>query len=205
MDLQYFRSQGERPENLDLFTCLSIGKYSFFILADGYGDSSEEDINNYLQEICFKLISPHQKSELSDVLKDTIPERAWMSILIAKVSKNEMEICSIGDCRAYINERLITSDDSLAWQNLSKRKCFGDVAKLVAHHPLRHKLTDSMTPQRRKDIIKKREAIYNGDTIIFCTDGIWPIFHEDICSGSFSVKDLDVKTEDNSLAVSIML
>ncbi|SFU98482.1 hypothetical protein [Halomonas korlensis] len=204
MELNYFRDQGKRDDNLDLFTCFSTKNTFFLVLADGYGKSSEEGISHYLQEICHKLIKNHEESTLPDILNSNPPEKLWMSILIAKISESELEVCSIGDCRAYINKNLITYDDSLAWRNLSKRKCFEDVAKLVAWHPLRHKLTDSMTPQRRKDIKTIKESISSGDILVFCTDGIWPIFHEDICSGSFDIKNLDIKTEDNSLAISIL-
>lgn len=208
MDLQYFHDQGERDENLDLFFCFSTGPTGnalFLVLADGYGDSSEEDLSHYLQNICHELIKNHQEHTLSYVLKSTPPEKSRASVLVAKISGNELEICSIGDCRAYINNLLITTDDSLAWRNLFNRKPSEDVARLVAIHPLRHKLTDSMTPQRRKDITTLKMGVYDGDHLVFCTDGIWPIFHEDICSGSFNVKDINIKLEDNSLALSIIL
>lgn len=203
MDLQYFHDQGERDENLDLFFCFSKESYLFLVMADGYEKSSETELRDYLQKICHEVINKHQEHTLSSILENVPPEKTRTSMLISKISENELEVCSVGDCRAYVNNKLITADDSLAWKNLSKRKPPEDVVRLVATHPLRHNLIDSMTPDRKKHIPTSRESLNHGDYLVFCTDGVWPFFHKDICSGSFKVKDIDIKTEDNSLVVSI--
>lgn len=205
MDLWCFRDQGMRDKNLDFFTCFSTFRSTFILLADGYGDSCESGINIYLQEICQALIISHEKIEISDILKRNPPKDSSMSILLAKIGNEYIEICSIGDCRAYMNNVLITQDDSLAWQRLSRRKSFEDVSELVANHPLRHKLTDSMKPNRKRNIETVEKKISPGDKFVFCTDGVWPYFHKEICNGSFDPNDIFVKREDNSLSLTVCL
>jgi len=205
MDLWCFSDQGMRDKNLDFFTCLSTSDYTFIIIVDGYGDSCESKINIYLQELLQDLMISHEWINISDILKRNAPKESFMSMLLAKIGDENIEICSIGDCRAYMNNVLITQDDSLAWQIISSRKSFKDVAELVANHPLRHKLTDSMRPNREKDIEALKIKISPGDKFLFCTDGVWPYFHKEICNDSFDPNSIFVKREDNSLALLVKL
>ncbi len=206
MLVNFSEDQGNRKCNLDAFCCFSSSENKFFLmLVDGFGGSSQERVyktisnlsNLVSSEECEKIHPEHLRSSLEECVK--------ISFLGLSVINNSFaHVVSSGDCRVYVNGKVLSSDDSVAWKALIKRKSHDDAAKYAVSHPLRHVLTSHLEKGRKVELKEIDFKLKPGDRVLVCTDGVWSIFHEHISNGEFCLDMVRGNIIDNGMALELV-
>lgn len=197
--------QGERDLNLDIANCFSTYDATFFIIADGYEESSEKQIFNCIQELSTEILNADKEAIFPSSLYRCVKENIKFSLTCCMVKNSSATLFHSGDCRLYINGELFTKDETVAWRAVSKRKSFGDTASTVINHPMRHVLTNYISKDNIEDINISEVQVSKGDKIILCTDGVWSLFHEHILTNSFDAGKIIGNLMDNGTVIEIIL
>jgi len=86
----------------------------------------------------------------------------------------ELEICSVGDSRAYACDsagfRALTEDQS--WVNEVGRLQLGLEAEALRHHPMRNVLTMAVGVSEPLRVNSYRYALESGALVLLCSDGL---------------------------------
>lgn len=204
--LVYFsEDQGKRDCKLDAFCCFSSARDKVFLMmADGFGESSQEGVYKTIQNLS-SLISIEGPDKIHpEHLQSSLEEHVKISFLGVSIINSFAHIVSSGDCRIYANGQLISSDDSVAWKALIKRKSHSEVAKGAAKHPLRNYLTSHAEKGKKVNFKEIDLNIRPGDRVLVCTDGVWSIFHNHISNREFSLDMIHGNIIDNGMALELV-
>ncbi|GAB2731534.1 PP2C family protein-serine/threonine phosphatase [Halomonas garicola] len=206
MLVNFSEDQGDRKCNLDAFCCFSSSENKFFLmLADGFGDSSQEGVYKTIRNLSHLISSSECEKINPEHLESSLEESVKISFLGLSVINNSFtHVVSSGDCRVYVNGQVLSSDDSVAWKALIKRKSHDDAAKYAVAHPLRNRLTSHVEKGRKVDFKEIDFKLSSGDRVLVCTDGVWSIFHDHISSGEFSLDMVCGNIIDNGMALELV-
>lgn len=196
---------GERDLNLDIANCFSTTDATFFLIADGYGKSTEKQIFNYIQKLSKKISNEGKETILLSHFYNSIAENEKLSLICCMVKNSLATIFHSGDCRLYINGKLFTNDETVAWRAVSKRKSLDDTASAVINHPMRNVLTNYISKNSIENINILEVKVSKKDKIILCTDGVWSLFHDDILSNNFDAAKIIGSLIDNGTVIEFVL
>lgn len=205
MNIEFAMEKGSRESQLDNFLIFYYSNKYYFLIADGFDNSCIEKIFSSLNKIAELWIKNGDNIFKENNLNVAIEDNIKMSFLAASIDNYKLSFFSLGDCRIYSNKILLSSDDSMAWKALIKRKNQKDTAALTTIHPMRHTLTKCVGGGRSLSFEYGEHSIKEGEKVILCTDGAWSIFHKTITDGEFSTEMIIDGTIDNSLAVEIVV
>jgi protein phosphatase len=101
------------------------------------------------------------------------------TLVAALVAGTRLVVGSVGDSRLYLRSKegfvQVTEDDT--WAATMARQAGGDAA-LLAHHPMRHVLTNVLGARERTDVHMYERELAAGDTILICSDGIYGVLSD---------------------------
>jgi len=141
--------------------------------------------------------------------------KCWISVSFSEVSACDisfgsscamLSIYHLGDCRLYLNGKLYTSDDSVAWhkiKNKFKNKDLEFIGGCCTKHPERWWLTKSFPKNFNDPKFISQCQLTVGDVITVCTDGFWNLHHSEILSNKLNIKAK--KYIDNSTYIQITI
>ncbi len=204
-----------RPQNEDSFSCVSFGKASLYVVADGMGghDAGEvasriavetacREIEEHLEqnENPLKLIEHVVRKANSEVKKEGAHRGSNMgtTISLALVIDNTAYIANVGDSRVYwIEERSITQitrDHSL----VAKLVAIGKMTKEEARgHPKSNLLYRTIGTDENITVDTFRVELKKGGHLMLCTDGLWgEVRDKDIHQAVLSGKDARSASEE---------
>lgn len=204
--LAYFsEDQGSRDCNLDAFCCFSSARDKvFLIMADGFGESSQEGVYKTIRNLSALISNDGCEKILPEHLESSLEENVKISFLGVSIMNSCAHIVSSGDCRIYVNGQLISSDDSVAWKALIKRKSHDEAAKYATRHPLRNYLTSHVEKGKKVNFKEIDLNISPGDRVLICTDGVWSMFHNHIYNREFSLDMIHGNIIDNGMALELV-
>ena len=108
------------------------------------------------------------------------------------VSGSRMSIGHVGDSRLYVlgdgKLEQVTHDDSWAATILAQDPTIGPAD--IAHHPMRHVLTNVLGAREDVDIHLTERELKGGDVILLCSDGLHGVMDSD------AVRDVLLRTPD---------
>jgi protein phosphatase len=99
------------------------------------------------------------------------------TVVAALITRDRLIVGSVGDSRVYLlnNGALVqlTQDDTWAATMLADHGA-GDPAAL-AHHPMRHVLTNVLGARDTTTVHMSEHALATGDTVMLCSDGLYGV------------------------------
>ena len=207
MKLEMAFSPNHEQKNLDRAICVKNKKSAYFVVSDGIKESSHDDINKCLKYLYHYLCKDSSTKKIVSFLKEISSKHdAKMSICILEINRNyKAKIYSLGDCRLYLNGKLLTKDHSLFWKRLEERGIEKNIIEEnVAESSLRHKLYNCF----RKEFFFVDTKIFKlkkNDEIIICTDGVWSKMHKKIKTKKFFIRKEYNNRRDDSLTLKILI
>jgi protein phosphatase len=88
---------------------------------------------------------------------------------------------NVGDSRLYVLSAdtftQLTEDDT--WAATMVRQSGGADAALLAHHPMRHVLTNVLGAREQTDVHMFERALAPGDAVLLCSDGIYGVLDDE--------------------------
>jgi protein phosphatase len=97
------------------------------------------------------------------------------TVVAALIARDRLIIGSVGDSRLYVMSGgglvQMTKDDTWAATMLAE-KGGGDPAA-IAHHPMRHVLTNVLGARDTTSVHMLEHALTPGDTVMLCSDGLY--------------------------------
>jgi protein phosphatase len=101
------------------------------------------------------------------------------TVVAALVVGAKLVVGNVGDSRLYLRSKdgfvQVTEDDT--WAATMLRQAGGDAA-MLAHHPMRHVLTNVLGARERTDVHMFERELAAGDTILICSDGIYGVLDD---------------------------
>jgi len=114
------------------------------------------------------------------------------TIVSLLVNGSRMSIGHVGDSRLYVlgdgQLEQVTHDDSWAATLLAQDPKIGPAD--IAHHPLRHVLTNVLGAREQVDIHLTERDLKGGEVILLCSDGLHGVMDSD------AVRDILLRTPD---------
>ena len=102
------------------------------------------------------------------------------TIVGALVAADRLIVGSVGDSRLYHltagSLAQVTHDDTWAATMLAQHGAGG--AALMAHHPMRHVLTNVLGARDRTDVHVSEHALAPGDMVLLCSDGLYGVLDD---------------------------
>jgi protein phosphatase len=96
------------------------------------------------------------------------------TIVVAIIDGDKLTFCGVGDSRLYVlkPESLdqLTHDDSWVATVLAKEPGVDEAT--LAHHPMRHVLTNVIGARDETDVEVGERRLESGETLLFCSDGL---------------------------------
>lgn len=96
------------------------------------------------------------------------------TIVAAIVEKEQLSFCSVGDSRLYLVSpgtfTQLTHDDSWVATVLAQEPGVDEAS--LAHHPMRHVLTNVVGARDETDVEVGECPVRVGDSVLLCTDGL---------------------------------
>jgi protein phosphatase len=102
------------------------------------------------------------------------------TVVAALVTGTRLVVGNVGDSRLYLMTnagfRQVTEDDT--WAATMLRQSGGADATLLAHHPMRHVLTNVLGAREQTDVHMFERDLVDGDTLVLCSDGIYGVLDD---------------------------
>jgi PPM family protein phosphatase len=102
------------------------------------------------------------------------------TVVAALVTGTRLVVGNVGDSRLYLMAnggfRQVTEDDT--WAATMLRQAGGADANLLAHHPMRHVLTNVLGAREQTDVHMFERDLADGDTLVLCSDGIYGVLDD---------------------------
>jgi PPM family protein phosphatase len=180
-----------RPQNEDSFSCLTIGKWSLFVVADGMGghDAGEVASRIAVETVCrdieknamlekdpLTLIEQVVQQANSEVKKEGASRGSNMgtTLSLALVAGNTAYVANVGDSRAYWIENgsitQITKDHSLVAKLVDAGKLTKEEAR---NHPKSNLLYRTIGTDEHIKVDTFQKKLNPGGHLVLCTDGLW--------------------------------
>lgn len=191
--MNYICNKGLRSENLDLISFFTLNDKMYLIILDGTKETKKDDLIKYSKYLLSSLKGNDNKYCIEKYIrKGGLMYKIKASLSICIMDESSLRVYQAGDCRVYINGKLITEDHSIAWRSIG-----GETQEKI------RKITILSHRSKLYNLVKKsnffiQEHIINlkaGDHIIACTDGVWKDKHEEIIQKN---KKIDYQTIDNN-------
>lgn len=175
MESLFVYGLGERSENLDRLSFFESEGSLFIVLLDAY-ESESHNVSLYFDSLCESL---KEHGELYHAVSNVNPVNIKASLVVSKISGSIVEYISVGDCRIYANGFLITEDDTVAWEKLSRKGFTSeDIACLVCRHPRRHILKSFISCSSMGNLPRpKKFSVKEDDILTFSSDGGWEVLN----------------------------
>jgi protein phosphatase len=97
------------------------------------------------------------------------------TIVAAVVEQRQISFCGVGDSRLYLcnGDRLeqLTHDDSWVATVLANEPGVDEAS--LAHHPMRHVLTNVVGARDDTEVEVIERQLQDGDTLLLCSDGLY--------------------------------
>lgn len=96
------------------------------------------------------------------------------TVVAALVTGSRLIVGNVGDSRLYLltakGLTQITQDDT--WAATMMKQSGGADAALLAHHPMRHVLTNVLGAREQTEVHMFEQDLAPGDTVLICSDGL---------------------------------
>ncbi len=181
-----------RELNEDFFGYLSGDFGYLFIVCDGMGGSaggelaSKTAVDTILEHFSEvpEFYTPYKELQAAFARANTkirqialeVPDYEGMgsTAVAALVMDDQLHLAHLGDSRIYLlrNRRLyqVTKDHSLVQAMVDKKKL---KASKAANHEKKHIITKALGPRESVTAeVSSPVKLYNGDTLLLCTDGL---------------------------------
>jgi len=103
------------------------------------------------------------------------------TVVAALIMGSRLIVGNVGDSRLYVLTKdafaQVTEDDT--WAATMVRQSGGADAALLAHHPMRHVLTNVLGAREQTDVHMFERALAPGDAVLLCSDGIYGVLDDD--------------------------
>lgn len=194
--------KGSRIDNLDLLVPLiGSGGWQGVLLFDGY-ECSESSV----RELARRMVAAFEEYSGVDAeglirLVDVAGLSVNASMLVLVRQGKSVTIFSSGDCRAYsLEQGLLTSDHSVAWEQLVERGVVASkLSGLVVRHPARRVLTKSFkSPGGVVDGGLISLSTHDVSMLLICSDGFWEHLEDAVVVKLLS-RDLSLEDFSSSL------
>lgn len=204
-----------RPQNEDSFSCVSFGKWSLHIVADGMGghDAGEiasriavETVRREIEENLKQNEDPRRLAEHvvqqanSEVKREGANRGSNMgtTLSLVLVAETTATIANVGDSRVYWIEEgsiaQITRDHSLIAKLVATGKLTREEAK---NHPKSNLLFRTIGTDEKVKVDIFQMKLKKGGSLILCTDGLWgEVSDENIHRVVYSSKDARSASEE---------
>jgi serine/threonine protein phosphatase PrpC len=204
-----------RPRNEDCFSCVSAGKWSLYVVADGMGGHDAGEIASRLavETVCREIVDHTRQNDdplkliehivqlaNSEVIKEGVQRGSNMgtTLSLALVADDTAYVANVGDSRVYWMENgtitQITEDHSL----VAKLVVAGKMTKEEArNHPKSNLLYRTIGTDEHIRVDTFRVVLKKGGNLMLCTDGLWnEVSDENIHKLVSSVKDAQSASEE---------
>ena len=102
------------------------------------------------------------------------------TVVAALITGTRLVVGNVGDSRLYVLAKdglvQVTEDDT--WAATMLRQSGGSDATLLAHHPMRHVLTNVLGAREHTDVHMFERELAAGDTVLICSDGIYGVLDD---------------------------
>ena len=99
------------------------------------------------------------------------------TVVAALIARDRLIVGSVGDSRLYLLSSgalvQMTKDDTWAATMLAEHG--GGDAVSIAHHPMRHVLTNVLGARDATNVHMSEHALSAGDTVMLCSDGLYGV------------------------------
>jgi PPM family protein phosphatase len=99
------------------------------------------------------------------------------TVVAALISGNRLTVGNVGDSRLYLMAggvlQQLTEDDTWAATILKQQERHD--ATLMAHHPMRHVLTNVLGAREQTDVHVIERDLDGGETLLLCSDGLYGV------------------------------
>jgi PPM family protein phosphatase len=192
-----------RPNNEDALLCAP--ERGLYIVADGMGGhAAGEEASATAVATLADALSPErvaqatgadggfgglleeafqQAQEAVNALNDGHPEwggRSGSTAVVVLIQDDDLHVANSGDSRAYLvregRARVVSRDHSLAALLVEQGKLTEADAR---GHRLRNQLTAFVGMARPVPPAYQRVAVYVGDRVVVCSDGVWDMLPDD--------------------------
>jgi len=103
------------------------------------------------------------------------------TIVAAIVEQKQLSFCGVGDSRLYLFSRdkleQLTHDDSWVATVLANEPGVDEAS--LAHHPMRHVLTNVVGARDETEVEVVERQMHEGDTLLLCSDGLYGMLDDD--------------------------
>ena len=198
----------KRPENEDSF--LVLEERGVYAVADGVGGAQAGDVASQMAvEILGEaFINQSSEPDAEDIMRmaieransaiyqmaNDLPQLSSMAttVVALHVQGNIATIGHVGDSRLYVlcdgELEQVTHDDSWAATILAQDPKIGPAD--IAHHPLRHVLTNVLGAREHVEIHLTERDLKGGEIMLLCSDGLHGVMDGD------AVRDVLLSTPD---------
>jgi serine/threonine protein phosphatase PrpC len=102
------------------------------------------------------------------------------TVVAALVTGTRLVVGNVGDSRLYVLTKdglsQVTEDDT--WAATMLRQSGGADAAMLAHHPMRHVLTNVLGAREQTDVHMVERELAPGDRVFICSDGIYGVLDD---------------------------
>jgi serine/threonine protein phosphatase PrpC len=204
-----------RPQNEDRFSCVSFGKWSLYVVADGMGghDAGEIASSIAVETVCREIEARTNQNEdplrliehvvqvaNSNVKKEGVQRGSNMgtTLALALVADDTAYVANVGDSRVYWMENgsitQITEDHSLVAKLVAAGKMSKEEAR---NHPKSNLLYRTIGTDEHIKVDTFQVGLKKGGNLMLCTDGLWgEVSDENIHKLVSSVKDARSASEE---------
>jgi len=204
-----------RPQNEDSFSCVTLGKWSLYVVADGMGghDAGEVASRIAVETVCreikehvkqiddpLRLIEHVVLQANSEVKKEGAHRGSNMgtTLSLALVADNAAYIANVGDSRVYWIENgsitQITEDHSLVAKLVVAGKMTREEAR---NHPKSNLLYRTIGTDESITVDTFQVELKKGGHLMLCTDGLWgEVSDEKIHQAFLLGKDAQAASEE---------
>jgi protein phosphatase len=103
------------------------------------------------------------------------------TIVAAVVEQRQLSFCGVGDSRLYLctadRFEQLTHDDSWVATVLANEPGVDEAS--LAHHPMRHVLTNVVGARDETEVEVIERQLQDGDTFLLCSDGLYGMLADD--------------------------
>jgi protein phosphatase len=103
------------------------------------------------------------------------------TIVAALLEQRQLSFCGVGDSRLYLctadRFEQLTHDDSWVATVLANEPGVDEAS--LAHHPMRHVLTNVVGARDETDVEVVERQMQEGDTLLLCSDGLYGMLEDE--------------------------
>jgi protein phosphatase len=103
------------------------------------------------------------------------------TIVAALIEQKQLSFCGVGDSRLYLASgdkfEQLTHDDSWVATVLANEPGVDEAS--LAHHPMRHVLTNVVGARDETEVEVVERQMHEGDTLLLCSDGLYGMLDDD--------------------------